>query len=46
MLTCIFCKALAWAVAWTEDGEPVCSACTNEWANDEMASCTLMKNKP
>jgi len=46
MLTCIFCKVLAWPFAWTEDAKPVCVGCAHQWANDKMASCILMKDKP
>lgn len=46
MKPCAFCKVLAWAFAWTEDAKPVCVSCAHDWANDEMASCTLLVNKP
>jgi hypothetical protein len=46
MEPCAFCKVLAWVFAWTEKAEPVCVGCAHAWANDEMASCTLLKSKP
>lgn len=46
MQPCAFCKVLAWAFAWTVKSEAVCVACAHRWANDEMASCTLLTSKP
>jgi hypothetical protein len=46
MERCVFCRIMAWAFAWTEQAEPVCVTCAHQWANDEMASCTLLTSKP